>query len=83
MQLNHQEAGGEQVGRAKPIGRLALLDGALQAQHAGLNFLGSFSQYGINALYLENYWNSGPPVNETRYLDNLVVSTARVGCTAG
>jgi len=59
------------------------IDGSLQAQHAGLNFLGSFSQYGINALYLENYWNSGPPVNENRYLDNLVVSTARVGCTAG
>ena len=58
------------------------IDGALQAQSSGLNFLGSYSQYGINALYLENYWNSGPPVNESRYLDNLVVSTAPVGCTA-
>jgi hypothetical protein len=58
------------------------IDGAVEAQNAALNFLGAFSQYGINALYLENYWNNGPPMNETRYLDNLVVSTARVGCTA-
>ena len=46
----------------------------------GLNFLGSFSQYGINAVYFENYWNTGSVIPQDRYMDNIVVSTERIGC---
>jgi hypothetical protein len=58
------------------------VNGALQAQRTGLNFLGSYSQYGINAVYFENYWNAGSAASQDRFFDNLVVSTARIGCTS-
>jgi len=40
----------------------------------------SLSAYGINAVFIENYWNKGAPVVQERYLDNFVVSRARIGC---
>jgi hypothetical protein len=33
-------------------------------------------------VFVENYWNTGSPVAQERYLDNLVVSTQRIGCLA-
>ena len=56
------------------------IDGALEAQRTGLNFVGAFSTYGINAVFFENYWNAGSPVAQERYIDGLVVSTQRIGC---
>ena len=56
------------------------IDGQLDAQRTGLNWLGSYNAYGINAVFFENYWNSGSPVAQERYWDNIVVSTARIGC---
>ena len=56
------------------------INGSLEAQRTGLNFLGSFSSYGLNAIYFENYWNAGSVASQDRYLDNIVVSTARIGC---
>lgn len=56
------------------------IDGQLDAQKTGLNWVGSFSDYGINALFIENYWNGGSPQAQERYFDNLVVSTQPIGC---
>jgi hypothetical protein len=56
------------------------IDGNAEASRTGLNWVGNFSAYGINAVYLENYWNSGSPATQERYFDNLVVSTQRIGC---
>jgi hypothetical protein len=56
------------------------INGALNAQATGLNFLGAYSSYGINAVFFENYWNAGAVQPEERYFDNLVVSTQRIGC---
>ncbi len=56
------------------------INGQLQGQRTGMNWLGSFTAYGFNAVFFENYWNAGSPVTEERYLDNIVVSTARIGC---
>jgi hypothetical protein len=56
------------------------IDGRLDARRSGLNWVGSYSAYGINAIMLENYWNDGSPVDQERYFDNLVVSTRRIGC---
>lgn len=56
------------------------IDGILEASNTNLNWVGSFDAYGINAIYLENYWNDGAPANQERYMDNFVVSTAPVGC---
>lgn len=56
------------------------IDDQPEAQRTGMNFLGSFSAYGLNAVFLENYWNGGAPAAQERYLDNFVVSTQRIGC---
>lgn len=56
------------------------IDGGVEASRTGLNWVGSYNQYGINAVFLENYWNAGSPVAQSRTFDNFVVSTARVGC---
>jgi hypothetical protein len=58
------------------------LDGVLEARKATLNWVGAFAAYGINAVFVENYWNTGSPVAQERYFDNLVVSTQRIGCLA-
>lgn len=42
--------------------------------------MGTFREYGINAVYLENYWNEGAPQPQERDFDNFVVSTSPIGC---
>ncbi len=56
------------------------VNGELQAREDGLNFVGALTSYGINALFFENYWNDGAPATQERDLDNIVVSTQRIGC---
>lgn len=56
------------------------IDGQLEARKTGLNFVKSYQDYAINAIFLENYWNSGSPVAQQRYMDSFVVSTERIGC---
>ncbi|MBA5873362.1 MAG: hypothetical protein GDA66_02260 [Nitrospira sp. CR1.2] len=57
------------------------IDDHLEAQRTGLNWIGTYSDYGINAVYLEQYWTSVPFSQvQQRYWDNFVVSTARIGC---
>ncbi len=56
------------------------IDGTLDVQKTGLNFLGAFNAYGLNAVFLENYWNNGSPAAQDRFFDNFVVSTQRIGC---
>lgn len=56
------------------------INGNAEASRSGLNWVGSFSNYGINTVYLENYWNNGSPVAQDRFMDNFVVSTTRIGC---
>ena len=53
----------------------------LDAQRTGINWIGTYRDYGINAVYLEQYWTSVPFAQiQQRYFDNFVVSTARIGC---
>ena len=56
------------------------INGTADAQRTGLNWLGNYSAYGINALFLENYINNGAPQAQVRDYDELVVSTKRIGC---
>jgi hypothetical protein len=56
------------------------VDDRLEARREGLNFVGAYKDYGLNAIFLENYWNSGSPQLQERYFDDFVISTARVGC---
>ena len=67
------------AGRSNGVFELWINDG-LEARLDGLNWQGAFSDFGINTIFLENYWNDGAPQPQERYFDNFVVSTQRIGC---
>ena len=56
------------------------IDGQLEARIPGLDFVESYTDYALNAVFLENYWNSLSPITQERYFDNFVVSTKPIGC---
>lgn len=56
------------------------VNGNLEASRTDLNWVGSYDAYGINAVFLENYWNDGAPRAQDRFFDNFVVSAAPIGC---
>lgn len=56
------------------------INNTLDAQKSSLNWVGRFGDYGINAVFLENYWNAGAVAPEERYLDNFVIAVQRIGC---
>ncbi len=56
------------------------VDNHLEAARSNLNWRGSWTAYGINAVFFENYWNSGSPVEQRRYFDDIAIATERIGC---
>lgn len=56
------------------------INGKFEAGSSKLNFVGDYTEYGINAIFFENYWNSGAWKQQERYIDNIVVSTKPIGC---
>lgn len=56
------------------------LDGQLEAGTDTLDFVRGYTDYAINAIFFENWWNSGSVQLQERYIDNIVVSTEPVGC---
>ncbi len=66
-------------GRSNGVSEL-WINGVLEARKDGLNWQGAYTDYGINTVFLENYWNNGSPQPQERYFDNFVVSTQRIGC---
>lgn len=55
------------------------IDGRLESERTNLNFRGNYTKHGINAVFLESYWNSGAVKTEGRWYDNFVVSTRPIG----
>ncbi len=55
------------------------IDGKLEAERLNLDWRGSYDKFGINAVFLEAYWNKGSPVSQNRWYDNFVISTSRIG----
>ena len=60
------------------------INDTLQAGSYTLNWHGGWNSdpahYTINAVFFENYWNDGSPVQQDRYFDNIVIATQRIGC---
>lgn len=56
------------------------LDGELQARRTDQNQIGTYTDFGINHIAFDNYWNGGSPQDNTLYRDNIVISTERIGC---
>ncbi len=59
------------------------IDGTLEARRDSLDFVGTYTDYAINAVFFENYWNSGSTRLQERYFDNIVVSTQPIGPVTG
>jgi hypothetical protein len=55
------------------------IEGKPEASRRGLDWHGKWTEYAINAVYLENYWNSGSPKEQSRWFDDFVVSTQPIG----
>jgi hypothetical protein len=55
------------------------IDGRLEAERRNLDWRGSYDRHGLNAVFLETYWNKGSPVTQRRWLDNFVISTQPIG----
>ncbi|MBK9221290.1 MAG: T9SS type A sorting domain-containing protein [Saprospiraceae bacterium] len=60
------------------------INDTLQASSKNLDWHSTWNQDStnmhINAIFFENYWNSGSPVDQERYFDNLVISTKPIPC---
>jgi hypothetical protein len=55
------------------------IDGRLEVERKNLNFRGSYDNHGINAVFLESYWNSGALKTQGRWMDNFVISEKPIG----
>lgn len=51
----------------------ASIDGVREIDRRGLNWLGGFSDYGVNAVFMEQYWNNRAPAVQSIAIDNLTV----------
>lgn len=65
------------------------INGTVDAEQTGLNWLGMYQTYGINAVHLETYWNNGAPAIQRRYFDEFEVLASPIppaslaGCLIG
>ncbi len=55
------------------------IDGRLECERTKLNLRGKYTGHGINAVFLEAYWNKGSPKTQRRWYDNFVISTKPIG----
>lgn len=55
------------------------IDGRLECERRNLDFRGTYTKHGINAVFLEAYWNDGSPVTQSRWFDHFVISTKPIG----
>jgi hypothetical protein len=55
------------------------VDGKLEAMRSDLDWHGTWNDYAINAVFLENYWNEGSTKRQARWFDDFVISTQPIG----
>lgn len=56
------------------------VDDALENGAYDIDWRGSWSEFGLNMVSIENLWNGGAPVPLERWIDDVVVSTEPIGC---
>lgn len=65
-------------GKADALSQL-WIDGKLECERKDFDWRGTFDAFGINAVFLETYWNDRSPVTQKRWYDNFVISTEPIG----
>jgi len=56
------------------------VDDHLENARTDLDWRGKWDGYGLNAITLHNFWPGGAPGDVSRWMDDIVVSTERIGC---
>jgi hypothetical protein len=56
------------------------IDDELQNTRSDLDWRGSWTGFGLNLVTIENRWTGGAPKELRRRVDDLVISTAPIGC---
>lgn len=56
------------------------VDGELQNESHELDWRGTWVDYGINLVTVQNLWHGGAPKQLSRWIDDLVISTEPIGC---
>lgn len=59
------------------------IDGRLECERKDLDWRNDYDEFGINAVFLEAYWNKTSPVTQKRWYDNFVISTEPIGPVVG
>ena len=63
----------------QPDGELRVwIDGALMTQRTGVKFRDAAVSW--NAIEISGYYDGGSPKAQTSWVDDVVVSTQRIGC---
>lgn len=55
------------------------VDGKPEASRTDLDWHGEWTDYAINAVFLENYWNEGSVKRQARWFDDFAISTRPIG----
>ncbi|MEZ4220643.1 MAG: hypothetical protein R3B13_06900 [Polyangiaceae bacterium] len=56
------------------------IDGNLENSRKDLDWRGTYSDYGVNLISVENYWNSGAVQDLKRWFDDIAIAQLRIGC---
>lgn len=65
-------------GKADALSQL-WIDGKLECERKDFDWRGTYDAFGINAVFLETYWNDKSPLTQKRWYDNFVISTEGIG----
>jgi hypothetical protein len=56
------------------------VDGVPQDAMKELDWRGSWTDYGLNLVSIENFWTGGAPGDLIRWIDDIAIATAPIGC---
>jgi hypothetical protein len=56
------------------------IDGNLENSRSDLDWRSTWTDYGLNLVSFENYWNSGAVQELRRWFDDIVIATVPIGC---
>ncbi len=56
------------------------INGNLEKSRKDLDWRGTYTQYGVNLISVENYWNSGAVQDLKRWFDDIAIAESRIGC---
>lgn len=56
------------------------IDDHLESGAEDVDWRGTWADYGLNLVSVENYWTDGAPATLSRWIDDIVIATEPIGC---